>query len=74
MKSFLQGKNAVSVPALKPLAVARPKIPSCPNAAPANGTHHESAARVEVVKEGGAVVRLVLHCSCGERIEVECLY
>jgi len=27
-----------------------------------------------VVKEGDKVVRLVITCVCGERVEVECLY
>jgi hypothetical protein len=27
-----------------------------------------------VVKEGDKVVRLVITCVCGERIEVDCLY
>ena len=31
-------------------------------------------ATVEVVKEGDKVVRLIVTCSCGERVEVECLY
>jgi hypothetical protein len=37
---------------------------------------HSSAsnAAVEVVKEGDKVVRLVVTCICGERVEVECLY
>jgi hypothetical protein len=29
---------------------------------------------VEVVKEGDKIVRLIVKCSCGERLEVECLY
>lgn len=29
---------------------------------------------VECVKEGDKVVRLIITCSCGERIEVDCLY
>ena len=33
-----------------------------------------SGATVEVVKEGDKVVRLVITCVCGERVEVECLY
>jgi hypothetical protein len=33
-----------------------------------------SSAHVEVVKEGDKVVRLVVHCVCGERVDIECLY
>jgi hypothetical protein len=29
---------------------------------------------VEVIKEGDKIVRLVVTCACGERVEVECLY
>jgi hypothetical protein len=29
---------------------------------------------VEIIREGGKVVRLVVTCACGEKIEVECLY
>ncbi len=29
---------------------------------------------VEVVKQGDKVVRLIVKCSCGEIIEIECLY
>jgi len=33
-----------------------------------------SSAHVEVVKEGDKVIRLVVTCVCGERVEIECLY
>jgi len=29
---------------------------------------------VECVKQGEKVMRLIVTCSCGERIEVECIY
>ncbi len=29
---------------------------------------------VEAIKEGDKVVRLIVTCTCGERIEVDCLY
>lgn len=37
-------------------------------AAPAHGP------AVECVKQGDKVVRLIVTCTCGERIEVDCLY
>jgi hypothetical protein len=37
--------------------------------APAN-----ARPNIEAVKEGDKVVRLVITCACGERMEVECLY
>jgi hypothetical protein len=29
---------------------------------------------VEEVKQGDKIVRLIVTCSCGERIEIDCLY
>lgn len=29
---------------------------------------------VECVKQGDKVVRLIVTCACGERIEIDCLY
>ncbi|HVS53684.1 MAG TPA: hypothetical protein VHD62_15115 [Opitutaceae bacterium] len=76
MKSFLQGK--------KTLAVTSLRAPAHPSSAHARGhdpraplsvvTPGASNAHVEVVKEGGKVVRLVVTCTCGERVEIECLY
>ena len=77
MKSFLQGKKCLEVPALRPPT------------GPASGLNHASAdhrgplsvatpgtssAHVEIVKEGGKVTRLVVTCVCGERVEIDCLY
>ena len=33
-----------------------------------------SAPRVEVVKQGDKITRLIITCSCGEHTEIECLY
>ena len=76
MKSFLQGKKALSLPGLRPppgltpppmMAAAAPRCATAP-------TGGGGAPRVEVVKEGDKVVRLVVVCGCGERTEIECLY
>lgn len=32
------------------------------------------APQVETIKQGDKIVRLVVTCSCGERIEIDCLY
>lgn len=32
------------------------------------------APQVEAIKQGDKVVRLVVTCSCGEKIEIDCLY
>ena len=77
MNSFLQGKKISTAAALtRPAGVALPngiagKSPRAPGHAHAAGP---TAAHVEVVKEGDKVVRLVVTCTCGERVEIECLY
>jgi hypothetical protein len=79
MNSFLQGKRILKAEALgRPTAatgsaqtpLSRPQRTAGP-AAPASVT---AAAHVEAVKEGDKVVRLIVTCACGERVEVECLY
>ncbi len=76
MKSFLQGKKVLN---------AQPLRAPTSSSAPASKTPHlhpplsvitpgASSAHVEVVKEGDKVVRLVVTCVCGERVEIECLY
>jgi hypothetical protein len=76
MKSFLQGKKALAVPSLRPPTSAATVGPRCvdPRAPLSVVTPGGSSAHVEVVKEGGKVVRLVVTCNCGERVEIECLY
>ena len=77
MKSFLQGKKSLKTVPLRPPAIA------CAVGAPIRPHGHApvsvvtpgaSSAHVEVVKEGDKVVRLVVTCVCGERVEIECLY
>lgn len=71
MKPFLQGKKALSSPALhaehhhRGASHARPPA-SAPVVAP--------SPQVELVKQGDKVVRIVITCTCGERVEVNCLY
>jgi hypothetical protein len=76
MKSFLQGKKTLSISALRPPAGLAPRaVPSCTTSrALATATPGASSATVEVVKEGDKIVRLVVLCVCGERVEIECLY
>jgi hypothetical protein len=78
MKSFLQGKKSLAVEPLKaPAAFAAALGARCsaPASASAGGNAPgASSAQVEVVKEGDKVVRLVVTCVCGERVEIECLY
>lgn len=76
MKSFFQGKKTLAVESLRAPAQLNPHAPRC-DALRTNltaSTPGASMAHVEVVKEGDKIVRLVVHCVCGERVEVECLY
>ncbi|HTO03697.1 MAG TPA: hypothetical protein VL069_08345 [Opitutus sp.] len=77
MNSFLQGKKILSVAPLRPMSTAAPVPP--PQAGTKAPTLSSACAggtqpTVEVIKEGDKVVRLVVVCSCGERVEIECLY
>lgn len=69
MKPFLLGKKAHDAAPLRPpqknhahgaQGLVRPATPAGPH--------------VETVKEGDKIVRLVVTCSCGEKIEIDCLY
>lgn len=71
MKPFLLGRNSLDS---APLRLASP-----PPVLPVRGhKHHDSAAEssasIEVIRDGDKILRLVVTCSCGEKIEVNCLY
>lgn len=70
MKSFLSGKRQLDAAPLRSLNVNKVAVPM-----PADTSHpgHDGPS-VDVVKEGDKVVRIVITCSCGEKIEVDCLY
>lgn len=77
MTPFLQGKKNLAAEPLRPpahFATAVASRCSAPrqggSASPVGGGN----AHVEVVKEGDKIVRLVVTCTCGERVEIECLY
>ena len=46
--------------------------------APGPKTHHAEHAgvppKIECVREGDRITRLIVVCGCGERIEIDCLY
>lgn len=77
MKSFLQGKKTLNAAPLRAPGAAGAATPR-PHAAAHTPlsvvTPGASSAHVEVVKEGDRVVRLIVTCVCGERVEIECLY
>ena len=68
MKPFLFGKKNIDTKLLR--------ITQSPATAAVQGGVHatHSGPNVETVKQGDKIVRLIVTCSCGERIEVECLY
>jgi hypothetical protein len=77
MNSFLQGKKNLAVAPLRPMAGPNPMVVPFSGAAIRNGHGGACASSqptVDVIKEGDKVVRLVVVCSCGERVEIECLY
>ncbi len=80
MKPFLSGRPAAGTSALRSAAegieASYPGIPSLvsqPGLKRASDDH-EHGPKIECVKQGDKVVRMIITCSCGERIEVECLY
>lgn len=82
MKPFLQGRKSIDISPLRvpPGLASATATPSCEksraNAAAAStgGSPGAPTSSVEVIKEGDKVVRLIVTCVCGERVEVECLY
>jgi hypothetical protein len=68
MKPFLAGKRNMDSVALHAPHVHKP--------APLAGavTPAPEGPVVEVVKQGDKVMRIIVTCSCGEKIEVDCLY
>lgn len=70
MKPFLHGKKNLD---LTPLRPATPHVHAPKRTV---GVVHPGPVgpHVAALKEGDKVVRLVVTCSCGERIEVDCLY
>jgi hypothetical protein len=74
MKPFLHGKKSISVPPLRP--AQRGVAGLAPTGAAKSSADSTSAAgcSVEVVKEGDKVARIIVSCTCGERVEITCLY
>ncbi|HEX2853430.1 MAG TPA: hypothetical protein VHO24_09340 [Opitutaceae bacterium] len=72
MKPFLHGKKTLSIEPLTPPA----GLSGYASASPTRGTGglRTGGPTVEVVKQGDKIMRLVVTCACGERVEVECLY
>lgn len=75
MKPFLSGR-----PLQQKATIPSPENASQTGLAQALGvpsarvTSGHGTPTIECVKQGDKVMRLVVTCSCGERIEIECLY
>lgn len=73
MKPFLHGKKSLAIAALRlPSGLAAPASPT--GSLIRTGPVEAARPNVEVVKAGDKVVRIIVSCACGERVEVECLY
>ncbi len=68
MKPFLLGRKAT--------AAAPLRSPGSHHAFHGEGLVKQAPAgpHVETVKEGDKIVRLVVTCACGEKVEIDCLY
>ncbi len=75
MKPFLFGKKALDAEPLRLPPSMQPAIgPARGQSTRPPSANHGHDPVVETIKEGDKVVRLVITCGCGERIDVECLY
>jgi hypothetical protein len=68
MKPFLHGKKILDALPLRSSNSNSP-VPTAGLVRPP-----ASGPSVEIVKQGDKVMRLIVTCSCGEHIEVECIY
>jgi hypothetical protein len=68
MKHYLHGRVQVPEETLSApnLPADRLRVASFENTA--------ANPNIEIVKQGDKVTRLIVTCTCGERIEIECLY
>jgi hypothetical protein len=73
MKPFLHGKMNLGATGARSLATV---TVSPLRTALRSPEEREGPATpiIDVIKEGDKVVRLVITCACGERMEVECIY
>ena len=68
MQPFLTGKRNNDAAPLRAPHVHRAMAPTGAVRPAAEGPS------VEVVKQGDKVMRIIVTCACGEKVEVECLY
>jgi hypothetical protein len=68
MKHYLHGRTQISEEALSTPPPPADGLKVAPFDTGAGSPN------IEVVKQGEKVTRLIVTCTCGERIEIECLY
>jgi len=71
MKPFLAGKRSLEDSALRAPHVHKAVLTTGAVRTPPPA---DATPQVEVVKQGDKIMRIVVTCACGEKIEVECLY
>ncbi len=70
MKPFLHGKKALDAQPLR----TPPSHAAAHRGGAAAARPAPVGPQVETIKQGDKIVRLIVTCSCGERIEIDCLY
>jgi hypothetical protein len=78
MKSFLAGRNQATAVNIQAQVGVTPAEAVARAVAHKHGKDASAGAgagpSVETVKQGDKVVRIIVTCTCGERIEIDCLY
>ncbi|MBK9990288.1 MAG: hypothetical protein IPP19_06040 [Verrucomicrobia bacterium] len=73
MKPFLTGRTQIQSANLQNSEGVSP-AEAVARAAAHKHSKETGGPSVETVKQGDKIVRLIVTCSCGERIEIDCLY
>ena len=74
MKSFLSDRPRIDAPSASRALAATPSPFTFETKAAAACANGGAPSRVECARDGDRVTRIIVHCACGERIEIDCLY
>lgn len=79
MKPFSTDRQRLPIKALSTLSAGDDVSARLSGAVGGCSKHAETTAKspapqVEAIKQGDKIVRLIVTCSCGEKIEIDCLY
>ncbi|PTY08780.1 hypothetical protein DB347_04195 [Opitutaceae bacterium EW11] len=76
MKPFLSGRAQVPNASLQSsfASVRESGIRVVGHSHVKTGAEGDAQPTVECVKQGDKVVRLIVTCTCGEKIEIDCVY